>query len=170
MTDTTDRAFIAETEQLAGQEPDVERFFAALVRRIQAHRPAWHWVGVYLLVGDTLRLGPYLGAPTEHVAIPVGVGVCGTAVASDTNIIVDDVRAQDNYLACSLGTRSEVVVLIRDQGEVIGQFDIDSDNVAEFDARDIAFLEALAEVTSAQARDLRDHLAHATTTTIEAGL
>ena len=125
---------------------------------------------MYLLVGDTLRLGPYLGAPTEHVAIPVGVGVCGTAVASDTNIIVDDVRAQDNYLACSLGTRSEVVVLIRDQGEVIGQFDIDSDNVAEFDARDIAFLEALAEVTSAQARDLRDHLAHATTTTIEAGL
>jgi GAF domain-containing protein len=156
MTDTTDRDFIAATEQFAAQEPDVERFFDALVRRIQAHRPAWHWVGVYLLVDDTLRLGPYVGAPTEHVAIPVGVGVCGTAVASDTNIIVDDVRAQDNYLACSLETRSEVVVLIRDQGEVIGQFDIDSDNVAEFNARDVAFLEGVAEVTSAQARALRD--------------
>ena len=121
---------------------------------------------MYLLVGDTLELGPYVGAPTEHVAIPVGVGVCGTAVARDTNVVVDDVRAQDNYLACSLATRSEVVVLIRDQGEVIGQFDIDSDNVAEFDERDVAFLEGLAAVTSAQTRALRDILAHASTSPV----
>jgi L-methionine (R)-S-oxide reductase len=164
MTETYDRDFIAETRRLAAQEPNVERFFATLVGRIQAHRPAWHWVGMYLLVGDTLRLGPFVGAPTEHVAIPVGVGVCGTAVASDTNLIVDDVRAQDNYLACSLETRSEVVVLIRDEGEIVGQFDIDSDNVAEFSARDVAFLEGLGEVTSGQARVLRDNLALASTT------
>src|SRR4051794_21272814 len=130
MPDAADRAFIDATEALASQQPDVERFFAELVARVQAHRPTWHWVGVYVLVGETLRLGPYIGAPTEHVAIPVGVGVCGTAVARDTNIVVDDVRAQDNYLACSLETRSELVVLIRDRGELIGQFDIDSDNVA----------------------------------------
>ncbi len=156
MPDVADRAFLAETETLASQQPDAERFFAELVRRMQEHRPAWHWVGVYLLIGDTLRLGPFVGAPTEHVAIPVGVGVCGTAVAHDTNIIVDDVRAEDNYLACSLETRSELVVLIRDRGEVIGQFDIDSDNVAEFDGHDATFLESLASVTAGQARALRD--------------
>jgi GAF domain-containing protein len=156
--DTSDRAFIAETESLAAQQPDVDAFFDDLVRRVQAHRPAWQWVGMYLLDGDSLKLGPYVGAPTEHVAIPVGVGVCGTAVARNTNIVVDDVRAQDNYLACSLETRSELVVLIRDQDEVIGQFDIDSDNVAEFDADDTAFLEGLASVTATRTRALRDHL------------
>ncbi len=159
MPDAADRAFIGETEALASQQPDVERFFAELVARVQAHRPTWHWVGVYLLIGETLRLGPYVGAPTEHVAIPVGVGVCGTAVARDTNVVVDDVRAQDNYLACSLETRSELVVLIRDRGEVVGQFDIDSDNVAEFGARDTAFLEDLAAATGGRARALRDTLA-----------
>ncbi|HEY2592812.1 MAG TPA: GAF domain-containing protein [Chloroflexota bacterium] len=159
MPDAADTAFIAETRSLAALEPDVERFFADLVRRVQAHRPTWHWVGIYLLVGDTLRLGPYVGAATEHVAIPVGVGVCGTAVASDTNIIVDDVRARDNYLACSLETRSELVVLIRDQGEVLGQFDVDSDNVAEFGERDTAFLQSLAAATAPHARALRDALA-----------
>ena len=159
MPDAADAAFIAETDALASQQPDVERFFAELVSRVQAHRPTWHWVGVYLLVGDTLRLGPYVGAPTEHIAIPVGVGVCGTAVARDTNVIVDDVRAQENYLACSLETRSELVVLIRDRGQVIGQFDIDSDNVAEFGARDTELLEGLAAATSGRARALRDAVA-----------
>jgi GAF domain-containing protein len=159
MPDATDQAFIADAEALASQQPDAERFFAELVGRVQAHRPTWHWVGVYVLVGDTLRLGPYVGAPTEHVAIPVGVGVCGTAVAQDTNLVVDDVRAQDNYLACSLETRSELVVLIRDRHEVIGQFDIDSDNVAEFDGRDTEFLEGLAVAIAGRARALRDFLA-----------
>jgi GAF domain-containing protein len=156
-----DDAFIAETESLASQQPDAEGFFVDLVRRVQAYRPGWHWVGVYLLVGDTLRLGPYVGVPTEHVAIPVGVGVCGTAVAHDTTIIVDDVRARDNYLACTLETRSELVVLIRDRGEVIGQFDIDSDNLAEFDGRDATFLEGLAIVTASHGRALRDLMANA---------
>jgi GAF domain-containing protein len=157
-----DHAFIADIESLASQQPDAEGFFDELVRRVQAYRPGWHWVGVYVLVGDTLRLGPYAGVPTEHVAIPVGVGVCGTAVAHDTNIIVDDVRAQNNYLACTLETRSELVVLIRDKGELIGQFDIDSDNLAEFDGRDATFLEGVATVTAGQGRALRDLLANRT--------
>jgi GAF domain-containing protein len=157
--DTADRAFIAETESRAARQPDIDGFFDELVRRIQAHRPMWHWVGMYLLVGDTLELGPYVGAPTEHVAIPVGVGVCGTAVARNSNIVVDDVREQDNYLACSLETRSELVVLIRDGESVVGQFDIDSDHVGEFTARDVAFLEGLAAATATQAREMRDILA-----------
>jgi GAF domain-containing protein len=80
-----------------------------------------------MLKGDTLELGPYVGAPTEHTRIKVGIGVCGTAIAQDADINVPDVRALDNYLACSVETRSELVVLIRDSaGLVVAQIDIDS--------------------------------------------
>ena len=158
MTATNDDEFIARTPARLAQLESAAEFFSDLVRRLQEHRPAWHWVGVYLLVGDILRLGPFVGAPTEHAAIPVGT-VCGTAVARDTTIIVDDVRAESNYLACSIGTRSEIVVLIRDSGEVVGQFDIDSDNLAEFSSVDAEFLQRLAAVTAPVCRALRDQIA-----------
>ena len=89
--------------------------------------PSFNWVGIYVLRGDTLELGPYIGAATEHTRIKVGVGVCGTAVARNEDMNVPDVHALDNYLACSLETASELVVLIRDaDGRVLGQIDIDS--------------------------------------------
>jgi L-methionine (R)-S-oxide reductase len=89
--------------------------------------PRFNWVGIYVLRGDTLELGPYIGAPTEHTRIRVGVGVCGTAVADNKDMNVPDVLSVGNYLACSLETASELVVLIRDrQGRVLGQIDIDS--------------------------------------------
>ena len=78
-----------------------------------------------------------MGAATDHTRIPVGVGVCGTAVAEERDVIVDDVSALDNYLACSLDTVSEIVVLIRDErGEIVGQLDLDSDRRAAFGERD----------------------------------
>ena len=154
-----DTAFVAETVALAGQQPSAEDFLHEVVQRLRAHRPAWHWVGIYLLVGDTLRLGPYVGAPTEHTSIRVGVGVCGTAVAQDTNIRLDDVRSEHNYLACSLATRSELVVLIRDGSDVVGQFDIDSDQVAAFVRQDEVFLERVAALVSPACRSARDALA-----------
>ena len=87
----------------------------------------FNWVGIYVLDGETLQLGPYLGAPTEHTSIKVGVGVCGTAVARDADMNVPDVSQTDNYLACSLDTKSELVVLIRNSaGRILGQIDIDS--------------------------------------------
>jgi GAF domain-containing protein len=90
-------------------------------------------VRIYVLKGDTLELGPYIGAPTEHTRIKVGVGVCGTAIAEDADINVPDVRALDNYLACSVETRSELVVLIRDaKGRIVGQIDIDSHTAGAF--------------------------------------
>jgi GAF domain-containing protein len=95
--------------------------------------PKFDWVGIYVLKGDTLELGPYIGAPTEHTRIKVGVGVCGTAIAEDADINVPDVRALDNYLACSVETRSELVVLIRDtKGRIVGQIDIDSHTAGAF--------------------------------------
>lgn len=117
-------------------------------------RPSWDWVGIYLVVGDVLVLGPFVGPPTEHTRIPVGTGVCGTAVAGGANQMVDDVTALDNYLACSTSTRSEIVVLIRDDDEVVGQFDIDSDRPAAFGPDDEALLESLAVMAAARCRAL----------------
>jgi L-methionine (R)-S-oxide reductase len=103
------------------------------VAQVAAISTKFDWVGIYLLNGDTLELGPYIGAPTEHTRIKVGVGVCGTAVARNDDMNVPDVMAADNYLACSLETRSELVVLIRDRdGRILGQIDIDSHTPAAF--------------------------------------
>jgi L-methionine (R)-S-oxide reductase len=97
------------------------------VRYLASLSPRFNWVGIYILNGKMLELGPYIGAPSEHTRIPVGRGVCGTAVALNADQNVPDVSASDNYLACSLETKSELVVLIRDrQKQILGQIDIDS--------------------------------------------
>jgi GAF domain-containing protein len=108
--------------------------------------PNYNWSGVYRLEGDTLVLDQYVGAHTDHDRIKVGVGVCGTAVAENANQVIEDVRQLDNYLACSLDTRSEIVVLIRDGEKVLGQIDIDGHSVGAFDESDEAFLEQVAEI------------------------
>jgi L-methionine (R)-S-oxide reductase len=114
------------------------------VRFLAATFPHYRWVGVYWLEGDTLALGPYVGPATEHTRIPVGRGVCGTAVAEGKNQVVPDFRRLANYLACSVETRSEIVVLIRRSGRVVGQVDADGHEVGAFDATDEALLEAVA--------------------------
>lgn len=77
--------------------------------------PTYDWSGIYRLNGEMLILDAYVGAHTDHTEIPVGRGVCGTAVAEDANQVVEDVRELSNYLSCSVNTRSEIVVLIRSQ-------------------------------------------------------
>ncbi len=99
-----------------------------------------------MLRGDTLELGPYIGAPTEHTRIKVGVGVCGTAVARNEDMNVPDVHALDNYLACSLETASELVVLVRDpEGHVLGQIDIDSHTPNAFGPAEEAAVRQVAD-------------------------
>ena len=117
-----------------------------VVALIHDRHPYYEWLGLYLLRGDMLELGPYVGAPTEHTRIPVGVGVCGTAVAERQNQIVVDVRELSNYLACSAAARSEIVVLIWDGDRLLGQIDADGDEVGAFAEADEAFLEAVAEL------------------------
>lgn len=103
----------------------------------------YNWSGIYRLEGDTLVLDEYVGAETDHTLIPVGRGVCGTAVAENENQVIPDVRELDNYLACSLQTRSEIVVLIHMGDEVLGQIDIDGHRVNAFDRSDEQMLEKL---------------------------
>lgn len=104
----------------------------------------YDWSGIYALRGDTLYLDAFVGASTDHTEIPVGRGVCGTAVAENANQVVEDVRALDNYLSCSAFTRSEIVVLIHGPEGILGQIDIDSHQVGAFDESDEKFLKALA--------------------------
>jgi GAF domain-containing protein len=106
----------------------------------------YSWVGVYLVEGDDLVLGPWNGPEaTEHVRIPVGQGVCGAAAASGKTEVVDDVNADPRYLACFASTRSEIVVPISREGRVVGEIDIDSDQPAAFGDADREFLERVAE-------------------------
>lgn len=105
----------------------------------------YNWLGVYWLHGDDLHLGAFEGAATEHTRIPVGRGVCGTAVAENANQVIDDVRNIENYLACSVSTRAEIVVLIRDAaGTILGQLDADGHDVGVFDRTDEALLGDIA--------------------------
>lgn len=107
----------------------------------------YSWVGIYLVEGDDLVLGPWQGPEaTEHVRIPVGQGVCGAAAASGVTEIVDDVNADPRYLSCFPSTRSEIVVPIARDGRVVGEIDIDSDRPAAFGEEDRTFLERVAEL------------------------
>lgn len=140
-------ALLAEIDDALAHLEGREAAMKAVMRLIAKRLPHYHWVGVYVLDGGVLNLGPYVGAHTEHTLIPVGRGVCGTAVAENRNVVVEDVRTLDNYLACSLETRSEIVVLIHDPetGQILGQIDADGHAVGAFDASDEAFLSAVAE-------------------------
>jgi L-methionine (R)-S-oxide reductase len=105
----------------------------------------YRWVGVYRLEGTTLVLDAWDGpAATEHVRIPVDRGICGRAAREGRTVIVDDVRTSPEYLACFLETRAEVVVPIRRGEEVVGEIDIDGNEVGAFDPSDRSFLEAVA--------------------------
>jgi putative methionine-R-sulfoxide reductase with GAF domain len=113
-----------------------------------------HYTGVYiyLLEGETLVLGPYRGRPTEHTHIPIGKGICGRAARVKHTVVVDDVNADAEYIACSLQTRSEIVVPILRGDEVLGEIDIDSDIPAAFDARDREFLEEIARLVASKVK------------------
>lgn len=111
--------------------------------------PDYSWVGIYLLDGNELVLGPFVGRPTPHTRIPLGMGICGAAATDEATIIVDDVNADPRYLACSTETCSEIVVPILRPGangmnEVLGEIDVDSDRPAAFNASDKELLEAIA--------------------------
>ncbi len=114
-------------------------------RFLTAAFPHYRWVGIYRVEGAELVLDAWDGpAPTEHVRIPIGQGVCGRAAREGTTVVVDDVREDPEYLACFVETRSEIVVPIRDGTRVLGEIDIDGTAVGAYDASDRAFLEEVA--------------------------
>ncbi len=105
--------------------------------------PYYNWVGYYFKNGDKeeLKLGPYAGEPTDHTIIPFGKGICGQVAVSNENFVVPDVKAQDNYIACSITVKAEIVVPLFVNGENVGQIDIDSNTANPFTVEDERFLE-----------------------------
>jgi putative methionine-R-sulfoxide reductase with GAF domain len=128
---------------------DLPRGTTGLERAARAVRQASsRHTSVYLygVEGDTLVLRAFSGRPTEHTRIRVGEGVCGRAVARGAAQVIADVASDPDYISCSLGTRSECVVLVQREGGVVGQIDIDSDTPAAFTTDDVSSLEDAAEL------------------------
>jgi L-methionine (R)-S-oxide reductase len=140
---------LSEVSRFAESASDLESLQNLIIEIVGWHLPSYNWTGFYMLDPDDpemLVLGPFRGAPTEHVRIPVNRGICGQAVAENRTVIVDDVSSDPRYLACSLETKSEIVVPIRAHGAVVGEIDIDSHEFAAFSADDRDFIEACAAV------------------------
>lgn len=113
--------------------------------RMRAAGSPYTGVYLYMLHGDLLKLEAFDGRPTDHTEIPVGTGICGQAVAEMRDLNIPDVGQADGYLACSIETKSELVVLIRRHDEILGQIDIDSDTPDGFDAAEEAAVREVAD-------------------------
>ena len=107
----------------------------------------YDWVGFYFKNGDKneLKLRAFAGEPTDHLIIPFGKGICGQVAVTNKNFVVPDVKAQDNYIACSIYVKAEIVVPLFVNGENIGQIDIDSHTADPFSKEDELFLEFVNE-------------------------
>jgi L-methionine (R)-S-oxide reductase len=149
MSDLETSTLLNQFRHLAITSPSLKSLQQAIVETAAAHLPHYSWTGFYMLDPsdpETLVLGPFVGAPTPHVRIPVNQGICGAAVASGQTVIVDDVNADPRYLSCSIETKSEIVVPIYAHGKVVGEIDIDSHNPAAFTDADRIFLEEVARI------------------------
>jgi L-methionine (R)-S-oxide reductase len=147
MSESAFDQILSEIRSFAESANDLASLQNFIVETIPQRLPYYNWTGFYMLDPndpETLVLGPFRGAPTEHVRIPVTQGICGAAVAQNDTVIVDDVHSDPRYLSCSLETQSEIVVPIRLNGKVVGEIDIDSHDRKAFGAEDRSFLEECA--------------------------
>jgi GAF domain-containing protein len=155
MTDMDRSGLLNAIRAAVAAAPNAESALKQAVELLKDGVSAYTWVGVYLLDGNELVLGPYVGKPSPHTRIPLGRGICGAAAAEKATIVVDDVNADPRYLACSIETRSEIVVPIMLGAEVLGEIDIDSDRPAAFGARDRELLEPVAALLADRLADQR---------------
>src|ERR1019366_3308883 len=137
---------------LADAAGSVEDLMSVFVGRLQERLRHFDWVGFYMIEkglpgeGPVLVLGPYVGADTPHKRIPLNQGICGAAASSGQTLVVDDVQADPRYLACSVATRSEIVVPLIVEGKVVGELDIDSHTPAAFGDADRKLVEHCADL------------------------
>ena len=134
-------------EIVAQQNVGIDQRLQEICAILEAEVPHYNWVGFYFKNGEKneLKLGPYVGKPTDHTIIPFGKGICGQVAESNQNFVVPDVNAQDNYIACSIDVKAEIVVPLFKNGENIGQIDIDSNTPDPFTEEDERFLEFVNE-------------------------
>ena len=141
-----------ELTTLAGAASSVEDLMSIIVGRLQERLHHFDWVGFYMIeeglpdAEPVLVLGPYVGADTPHKRIPLNQGICGAAASSGQTLVVDDVTSDPRYLACSIETRSEIVVPVIVNGKVVGELDIDSHAPAAFGDEDRKLVEHCADL------------------------
>jgi len=133
-----------ELQQAINETANADEAYRACVKILKRDFPKYNWVGIYLVEGNELVVHNYIGAPTPHTRIPIGQGICGAAVAEEETIIVADVNADPRYLACSLETKSEIVVPIQGR-RIYGEIDIDSHTPNAFHEHDQNMLENMAK-------------------------
>lgn len=133
----------SKIKSLVDNAQNVEQTLLLICELLKSEIPYYDWVGFYFKNGDKkeLKLGPYAGSATDHTIIPFGKGICGQVAVSNKNFVVPDVKTQDNYIACSLTVKSEIVIPLFVNGENIGQIDIDSNTLNPFTKEDEEFLE-----------------------------
>jgi L-methionine (R)-S-oxide reductase len=138
MTTTTTKAtdLIPQLDELGRKTSSSTELMAAVAALLHDKLVKYNWVGFYMIekeaTRDMLVLGPFRGTMTPHTRIPLNQGICGAAASSGKTIIVDDVNADSRYLACSIETKSEIVVPVFVKGKVAGELDIDSHFPAAF--------------------------------------
>jgi len=144
------KELIATIDAVAAQASSAEELMTAIVALLHKKLPKYNWVGFYMLEKHSeppiLVLGPFRGAATPHTRIPLNQGICGAAATNGKTVIVDDVNSDARYLACSLETKSEIVVPIFVNGKVVGELDIDSHEQAAFGPEDRKLCEHAARV------------------------
>lgn len=141
---------LKDIKKLLKEEEEVAMGLSRLCSFIEIKLTSYNWVGFYFMNHSSrkLHLGPYVGAPTDHTVIDFGKGICGQVAESGESFLVDDVNAQSNYIACSIDVKSEIVVPLYLEGQLIGQIDIDSNTLKAFDHRDEHFLKEVNKVVA----------------------
>ena len=134
---------LALIKHILRSETSTESKLSEIVKLVNINYPKCIWVGFYFMNHQThmLHLGPYIGTPTEHTIIPFGKGICGQVAVSGETYVADNVQEESNYIACSLGVQSEIVVPIYDKETLVAQLDIDSNTLQAFTEVDRIFLE-----------------------------
>lgn len=124
-----DSKIIAEVKEILNDKSfDLIEQLNLVCKLLYKEKSNYDWVGFYFAEQSTktLHLGPFAGEPTDHKVIPFGKGICGQVAESHETFLVDDVNAQDNYIACSINVKSEIVVPLFINDKNVGQIDIDS--------------------------------------------
>jgi len=132
-----------------------EEILRKTIKMVNAFSPDFNWTGFYMMRNGALEVGPYVGPKTEHTRIELDAGICGAAATQKKTVVVDDVNADERFLACSVTTRSEIVVPLMDDHECLGEIDIDSDKPSFFTDDDREMLEEIAAIVVERLKQLK---------------
>lgn len=139
---------------VTGGKTETEIFQKA-IELIDAFSSDFNWTGFYMMRDGVLEVGPYIGPKTEHTRIELSSGICGAAATQKKSVIVDDVKSDPRFLACSITTRSEIVVPLMDGRTCLGEIDIDSNKPSNFTDDDRRMLEEIAIVVVERLKQIR---------------